>query len=143
MCSASTSASATLEDKRALIKVAQCRHLLCISPRACVTVLIQSPRHNCPPPPMLEETPVSWAVTAVFEVALDSCRCTCADSRGLCGTGQTAPCSLGNSVTSQQCCKAESKRKQVRDTCHPSAATHPKVATLPGLGYGPWLDQLC
>jgi len=101
------------------------------------------PEAQLPSPPMLEETPVSWAVTAVFEVALDSCRCTCADSRGLCGTGQTAPCSLGNSVMSQQCCKAESKRKQVRDTCHPAAATHPKVATLPGLGYGPWLDQLC
>lgn len=96
-------------------------------------------RQMCVPkplsPPEAEQTPVSWAVTAVFEVALDSCRCTCAGSRGLCGTAQTAPCSLGSSGTSQQCCKAEGKGRQVRDMCH--SMCHSRV------GCGPWLDQLC
>lgn len=84
----------------------------------------------------------SWAVTAVFEVALDSGRCTCAGSRGLCGTAQTAPCSPGNSATSQRCCKAESKERQVRDTCHPIQLPH-QTSTLLRAGYGPWLHPLC
>lgn len=105
------------------------------------TVCPKAPGPSFPPKP--EQTPVSWAVTAVFEVALDSCRCTCAGSRGLCGTEQTAPCSLGNSVTLQQCCKAEFKERQVRDTCHSKTDTPAKPAPLSGVGYGPWLDQLC
>lgn len=141
-CLASTSLSATLEDRRAFIRAAQHEHLLCIPHRARIPAPIQSPRHLCPPPTARRD-PSGRAVTAVFEVALGSCRCTCAGSRGLCGTGQTAPCSLGNSATSQQCCKAGPKGKQVRNTCWPKAATHPKAATSSGFHYRPWLDQLC
>lgn len=91
-----------------------------------------------PPTPTSKpkETPASWALTAVFEVALDSCRCTCAGSQGLCGMEQTAPCSLGNSVTSQQCCKAGSKRRQMKDMCHFKPATPAKSAPFSGVGYG-------
>lgn len=116
-------------------------HLSCSWVR--VTVCPKAPSTSPPtPPPEPEETPVSWAVTAVFEVALDSCRCTCAGSQGLCGTEQTAPCSLGNSVTSQRCCKAESKGKQVRDVCHSKPAT-PTQTSTPSQGWvmGPGLTS--
>lgn len=100
----------------------------------------QGPRH-LPLPPKPEETLFSWAVTAVFEVALDSCRCTCAGSRGLCGMEQTAPYSLGNSVTSQRCCKAESKGRQVRDASHSKPATPPSQHPSQGWVMGPGLNN--
>lgn len=102
------------EDQRGVQK--SCPIQVPVTHLSCSWVLVtvpQSPKPQLHPPSKPEETLVSWAVTAVFEVALDSCRCTCAGSQGLCGTEQTAPCSLGNSVMSQQCCKAESKEKQV------------------------------
>lgn len=82
------------------------------------------------------------AVTAVSEVALDSCRCTCAGSRGLCGRAQTAPCSPGNSATSLRCCKAEPKGRQVRHLCYSNPAPPAKPAAPSGMGEGPWLEQL-
>lgn len=68
------------------------------------------------------ERGVPGAVTAVSEVALGSCRCTCAGSPGLCGRARTAPCSPGSSATWPRCCKAEHRGRQVRDSRDSSPA---------------------
>lgn len=100
-------------------------------------------------PPVLSQPPeVSVCraqcpvVTAVSEVALGSCRCTCAGSPGLCGRAQTAPCSPGNSATSQRCCKAEHEGRQVRDLSYSSPAPPAQPTAPSGMAEGPCLEQL-
>lgn len=82
------------------------------------------------------------AVTAVSEVALGSCRCTCAGSPGPCGRARTAPCSPGSSATWPQCCKAGHGGRQVRDSrdCSPAPLNTPTAS--PGRAEGLCLEQL-
>lgn len=65
-------------------------------------------------------------ITAVFEVALDSCICTYACSLGLCEMGQTVLCSHGNSEMVQQCYKAvesyKGKKSKVQITTFQNCA---------------------